>query len=205
MTRKECLMVLMLAGFPALSMAQTGSSASAIGAPLNCQGLVGGAMALCIQGIGSGRAASEAPRQTPRQDGRPPAASRETAQSGTDSKGSADPKGGVASSSSGASGNSIGASISSAIGGLFSGWGSSPSGKGSNCQGLVGGAMSQCLQGMGPGSGSGSGGSGAAVTAGAAGSEVESSISRNFTFGGNSLNCQGLSGAALGQCLQGVR
>ena len=195
MTHKECLMVLLLAGFPAWSMAQTGGSASAIGAPLNCQGLVGGAMALCVQGVGSGRAAGE----TPRQESRAPAAPRETAQSGADSKG------GAANSSSGASGNSIGASISSAIGGLFSGWGSNPASKGTNCQGLVGGAMSQCLQGMGPGSGSASGGSGAAVTAGAADSDVGSSISRNFTFGGNSLNCQGLSGAALGQCLQGAR
>lgn len=198
MTHKECLMVLLLAGFPAWSMAQTGGSASTLGAPLNCQGLVGGAMAHCIQGIGSGRAASEAPRQ----ESRAPAAARETAQSGADPK---DPKGGVTNSSSGESGNSIGASISSAISGLFSGWGSNQASKGQNCQGLVGGAMSQCLQGMGPGSGSVSGASEAAVTAGAAGSDVGSSVSRNFTFGGNSLNCQGLGGAALGQCLQGVR
>jgi len=199
MTRKECLMVLMLAGFPALGMAQTGGSASAPGAPLNCQGLVGGAMALCVQGIGSGRAVTEAPRQTPRQESRAPTAAGESAYSG------ADPKGGVANSGNGASANTIGASISSAISGLFSGWGSSPSGKGTNCQGLVGGAMSLCLQGMGPGSGSVRSGSGTTVTAGAVDAHVDSSVSRNFTFGGNSLNCQGLSGAALGQCLQGVR
>lgn len=199
MTRKECLMVLMLAGLPALSMAQAGGSASAIGAPLNCQGLVGGAMALCMQGIGTGRSATEAPRQAISRESSAPAAPREAAQSG------ADYKGGAANSGSGASGNSIGASISSAVSGLLSGWGSSPASKGTNCQGLVGGAMSQCMQGMGTGSGSASVGSGAAVTTAAADSDAGSSVSRNFTFGGNSLNCQGLSGAALAHCLQGVR
>lgn len=43
MSRKECLTALMLAGFPVMSLAQTGG--------LNCQGLIGGAMALCLQGI----------------------------------------------------------------------------------------------------------------------------------------------------------
>lgn len=42
MTGKQYWMALMLAGFSAMSMAQTGSS---------CQGLVGGAMARCLQGM----------------------------------------------------------------------------------------------------------------------------------------------------------
>jgi len=205
MIHKEYLAALMLAGFSALCVAQTGGSASTLGAPLNCQGLVGGAMAQCVQGLGSGRAAGT----TSRQDNRPPA-SLETARPATV------PAGTVASSGSSTSGSgSIGASISSAISGLFSGWGSSPAPKTDGgtaaigvplrCQGMVGGAMAQCVQGIGSSSNKATTGASVATTADAANESTRSfsNITTNMNFGNNSLKCQGLSGGAMARCLQG--
>ena len=204
MTHKEYLLAptvaLILASLSAMSIAQSGSSASAIGVPLSCQGLVGGAMAQCVQGMGSGRAGSETPRQQ-----NPAPAVRETARPVTA------PADSVASSGSSASnGSSIGSSISGAISGLFSGWGSKPAtgtaqpggsaaalGVPLNCRGMVGGAMAQCVQGI----GSSSSNADVAATADAAEDSI-SNLPRNFSVGNNSLKCQGLTGGALAQCLQ---
>lgn len=182
MTRKECLMALMLAGFPVMSLAQTGG--------LNCQGLIGGAMAQCLQGVGPGRPANYSPPQD-------------------------DAKAGVTDN----------------IRSLFSGesFGSNGTINGLNCQGLVGGAVAQCLQGIGPGSGRVVSETPrevrapAKIEAARAGDNatggVVSSV-RNF-FSGLSLdlgsssssssssdsvgpNCQGLVGSAMALCLQGI-
>jgi len=209
MIHKEYLAALMLAAFSTVSMAQTGGSASTPGTPLNCQGLVGGAMAQCVQGMGSSRAASA----TSRQDNRPPAP-RETARPATAP--AAAPAGSVASSGNAPGENiSIGASIGSAISGFFSGWGSSPAPKTGGgtaaigvplrCQGMVGGAMAQCVQGI--GSSSNKAGTGASVTATADATNEStnsfSNISTNMNFGNNSLKCQNLTGGAMARCLQG--
>jgi len=205
MIHKEYLVALILAGCSAMSMAQTGSSASTLGMPLNCQGLVGGAMAQCVQGMGSGRVAMEPTRQQSRAPVAPESARPVTAPAGT-----------VASSGSGASGSSsIGASINSAISGLFSGWGSSPAPKAGGstaaigvplqCQGMVGGAMAQCVQGIGSGTGKASAGASVANTADATNESTSSfsNISMNMNIGNNSLKCQDLSGGAMARCLQG--
>ena len=116
MTRKLCLMALLLASFPTVGMAQ------AVGNGLNCRGLTGSAAAQCLQGVGPGRAASE-----PSLPGGGTAAGSEDATPGvTDS-------------------------IRSFFNGVSTGGDSTGIGTGLNCRGLIGAAVAQCLQGVGPG------------------------------------------------------
>ena len=181
MTLKHCLITLILAGLSATGLAQTGS--------LNCQGLVGGAMALCLQGQGPERAVPA----TPRQETRAPTSS-ESARPGTEARAGAN--------DTGKSG-----------GGRWSllDWlgfdGSSFGGSSGRCEGLVGGAMSRCMQDI--GTASGNSGNTASSRQGSATTNTESarssldSVPRNFSIGSGSLNCQGLVGGAMAQCLQG--
>lgn len=182
MSGKRYWMALMLAGFSALSMAQTGGS---------CQGLVGGAMAQCMQGMGTGSGPGIPGSQASRPVDPVPAGS------------------GHSDADAGGVGNRIRS--------FFSGWsldlgGSSTSSNADNslnCHGLVGGAMSQCLQGVAPasapiaGAGSSKDSRAAAGSNGATASS-SGSVVRNFSIGGGSLNCQGLVGGAMARCLQGM-
>ena len=194
MTTRQFRIALILAGLSAMSTAQGSDD-------FNCRGLVGGAMAQCLQGLGP--ASSRPGSAVSRQEERAPAKSESArpAENGT----------GIGTSIGTSIGNSVGAigtSVGSFLGGLFSGPTRS-SKRGLNCQGLVGGAMSQCLQGMGPASAPVTGAeaaNSASADAGVIGIDgILSNVSRNFSVGGGSLNCQGLSGAALGQCVQGGR
>ena len=202
MTRKQCLMALMVTAFPAIAFAQTGSNG------LSCRGLTGSAAAQCIQGVGPGRAETEA------------AGSDDASVGLSDS---------IRNFFNGQSDASDRDSISTSL----------------NCRGLIGAAVAQCLQGVGPGvprtieekpvatktatqtanqtthqdvKAPDSGQSARSV--GDAAGDVVSSV-RNFFSGlswdpgsssgtgssessGTSLNCQGLFGTAMARCLQGI-
>jgi len=180
MTLKQCLITLILTGLSATGLAQTGS--------LNCQGLVGGAMALCLQGLGP-----DAAPATPRQETRARAGS-EGARPGTEARAGANDT---------AKSSNPGSSRWSVLDWLGLD-GSSFGGSSGKCEGLVGGAMAQCMQDIASGSGSTASSRQDSTTAGTetARSSLDS-VTRNFRFGGNSLNCQGLVGGAMAQCLQG--
>jgi len=182
MTTKQCLMALMLTGLSSVSVAQ------------NCQGLVGSAMALCLQDVGPG--ARRAVAETPRQESRVPAGG-ETARVSAPSR-------------SGAAGNaptSRGWNFFDWKFPVFSSSGAN-SGSSGSCQGLSGVAMAQCLQGVGPAVGGG--GNVAVPQQGgvSAGSDTSSAsgtnIVTNLRFGGTGKNCRELIGAAVAQCLQGI-
>jgi hypothetical protein len=199
MARKKCLAALMLAGLSAMSLAQTGGNGR------NCEGLVGSAVAQCMQGVGSGygRTVNESPRRQ-----NPAAAGSENAVTGA-----------------------IGG-VTDSVRSLFSNWSvdNNSTGTSLNCKGLAGTAMAQCLQGIGPGSGpaaietprndvSTPVGNESASTGGNATGGLVSSV-RNFfsswslDFGSSSSSsssssspgsrCQGLVGSAAAQCLQGI-
>ncbi len=198
MTSKAYLMALMLAGFPAVGMAQAGSG---------CQGLVGGAMAQCVQGLGLGTGPGLYGGETPRQDARK--------STGAESpRSAADGGAAIANSNSAKSGSST-SSVWNFLGGLSFGLGGSGDGKRAsigtplNCQGLVGGAMAQCVQGMGSASSSVAGaaprqdGPIAANSESAGGTDSNAGGSDwDFELTNHNLKCQGLVGGAMAQCLR---
>jgi hypothetical protein len=191
------LLAFIVALLPALSQAQAGGSNA------NCQGLVGAAAAMCMQGVGSG--ANRSLTGTPNREAREKAGKEE---------------GGEPRAAAGGTHN-VQPGESSVLG-FFSGWTINADGDNHPCRGLVGGAASQCMQSMGSSTQRSAGTTirsenrvanppeaNAPANRSASVGDIGSAINRFFSGWGlsadkNGRHCDGLVGGAMAQCMQGI-
>lgn len=197
MNRHSLLMVLavtVLGCLPGAALAQDSS----------CRGLVGGAMALCVQGMGPSTPSAASPTaKTPA-----PAPARAAVQAA----GTTQPRSEAKAESGGGfwSGmwNSVTSSLSSVSSSVGSGLASAltftPTRTTRDCQGLAGAAVAHCLQGVGTAGSSGEIISRPEDSAAGAGSESATESNWSLSLGNTTRDCDGLVGAAMAQCLQGI-